>query len=74
MPTEKYPGVLVFFVVCSLSPNHVCKLNTNDAHPTNRFRVSIAAMGIVDAMLDENSTASGRGRDSWYGTTASDVC
>jgi hypothetical protein len=72
MPTEKYPGVLVFFDVCSLSPNHVCKLKTSDAHPTNLFRVNIAAIGRVDAMLDENSTASGRGRGSWYGTTMGD--
>lgn len=31
MPTEKYPGVLEFVLLYSLSPSQFCMLNTTDA-------------------------------------------
>jgi len=31
MPTLKYPGVLLLFLVSSLSPNQLCKLKTTAA-------------------------------------------
>lgn len=39
-------------------------------HPTNLLRVNMAAMGIVDDSVDENSGLSAEAVGSWYGTTA----
>lgn len=36
MPTEKYPGVLVFFLVSSLSPSQLWTLKTTDALESKR--------------------------------------
>ncbi|MBE3048057.1 hypothetical protein IMZ48_37220 [Candidatus Bathyarchaeota archaeon] len=49
----------------ALSPSHDWRPNTKAAHPTNLFRVSIAAMGSVVVMLEVMSVASSRGAGGW---------
>lgn len=64
IPTEKYPGVPLFDA-SALSPSHDCRLNTNDAHPTNLLRVNMAAIGSVDEMLEEKSVGSSPAAGGW---------
>ena len=51
--------------VSALSPSHDWRPNTKAAHPTNLFRVSIAAMGSVVVMLEVMSVASSLGAGGW---------
>ena len=55
----------MFDFASALSPSHDWRLNTNDAHPTNLFRVNIAAIGSVDEMLEEKSADSSPAAGGW---------
>lgn len=54
MPTEKYPGVLEFFWLSSLSPSQFCMLNTTAALTSYSESSAYVAMEMFASMPSGN--------------------